>query len=449
MNIDLIFFSKNSDSASTLRKEVKAFLEDKLNYKYGYIIIDGISIDCFINEFNIKKSVMVRIEINNTDDDTIMALDKLKEIIKNNSKEKFYLTISYDGLSRYFSDKLYPLIAEFETKLRSIAYNTLINDLGYNWVSETFEHHEKTKNKLKKFENKSKENKEKEYNQLIQKALDEFYLKDLGTYLFSEYQYPNNHMIVEELLNLAKTSSINQDQIDDIESKIVPKSLMRRYFDNDDLEYIRNKFNIMNDARNDVMHHKEITLGKYNKYDSLLNKSLSIVNSLHEETNIGNYNKVDIGEIASAFSNAYKSMNLYNKSIDGLRDVINTELSIASKASINSIGESIKSQIPASAIESLTIPMKDHFSNIAKSAFDYNSTIKEFANAQRQIGELAGVPKMQDLIKPAISGDLIQNNVMKAIEDNNKRIMNLPPSFGESFSDGNDIEEDEDSDQSK
>lgn len=444
MYIDFIFFKRQFVSKDNLEHDVKTFLESKLNYKSGYISLNGNNVKCSIDNSNIKKAVPVRIKIDDETESNIEIFSTCKEMIKNNSKEEFYLNISYDGLSRYLANNLYPELADFETKLRSIAYSTLINDLGYDWVNESFSYNDSTKVKLENIERKKEKNKEKEYSKLIRNALEEFYLKDLGTYLFTEYQYPNDDVIVEELLNLAKSGNINQDEIDYIESKIVPKSLIRRYFENEDLNYIKDNFDLINDARNDVMHHKEISLENYEKYKSILRSSLRIIDSLYDEINIGDYKKVEIGEIASAFGNAYRFMNEYNELIDNLRNMINTELSVASIKSIDSIGQSIKPQIPASAFESLTIPMKDHFSNIAQSAFDNNSIIREFGTTQRQIDELARAPKMQDLMKPAFSEIMTQNKMMKAIEDNSKRIMDLNPSFGESFIDDNEEYEEND-----
>ena len=197
------------------------------------------------------------------------------------------------------------------------------------------------------------------------------------------------------------------------------------------------------------MHHKEISINEYNKYHEALKKSLKIVNSLYNEINSIEYKKVKVGEIASAFGNAYRSMGALNEYIEGLRNLINTELNIAGKVSVNSIGESIKSQIPIPAIETLTVPINEHFSNLAKAAVDYNSIIGEFGNTQRQIVEIAGMSKIQDLIKPAFSENMTQNKIMKVIEDNNKKIMDFNLPLGESFLDDNDIEQYEDSDQSE
>lgn len=449
MYIDFIFFKKQFQSKSDLNSDVKKFLENKLHYKSGYISYNENKIECVIDNCNIKRAVPVRIKIDDETDKNIEIFNTCKEMIKNHSKKDFYLNISYDGLSRYFSYKLYPDLAEFESKLRSIAYSTLINDLGYDWVKESFPHSDTTKLKLEEIEKKEDNNRHKEYSKLIRNALDEFTLKDLSTYLFTEYQYPNDYMIVEELLNLAKSGEINQEKLEDIESKRVPKSLINRYFENDDFKFIIDNFRLINDARNDVMHHKEISINEYNKYHEALKKSLKIVNSLYNEINSIEYKKVKVGEIASAFGNAYRSMGALNEYIEGLRNLINTELNIAGKVSVNSIGESIKSQIPIPAIETLTVPINEHFSNLAKAAVDYNSIIGEFGNTQRQIVEIAGMSKIQDLIKPAFSENMTQNKIMKVIEDNNKKIMDFNLPLGESFLDDNDIEQYEDSDQSE
>lgn len=445
MYIDFIFFKKQFQSKSDLNSEVKKFLENKLYYKSVYINYNENKIKCIIDNSNIKRAVPERIKIDDETESNIEIFSTCKEMIKDHSKKDFYLNISYDGLSRYFSYNLYPDLAEFESKLRSIAYSTLINDLGYDWVNESFPHNDTTKLKLEEVERKEDKNRDKEYSKLIRNALEEFCLKDLSTYLFTEYQYPNDYMIVEELLNLAKSGNINQDKIEDIESKRVPKSLINRYFENDDLKYIRDNFSLINEARNDVMHHKEISIKKYKKYNYVLKKSLRIVNSLYNEINSGKYKKVKIGEIASAFGNAYRSMGALNESIEGLREVINTELNIAGKVSINSIGESIKLQIPTPAIETLIIPINEHFSNVAKSAFAYNTTMNELGKLQSKINEITA-PKIQNLMKPAFSENMLQNKMMKVIEDNNKKIMNLNLPFGESFLDENDIEESKDSD---
>ena len=445
MYIDFIFFKRQFESKNNLENDVKKFMQAKLNYKSGCIDYKGNNIKCSIDNSNINKAVPVRIEIDDETENNIEIFSICKEMIKNHSKEDFFLNISYDGLSNYFSYHLYPGLAEFETKLRSIAYSTLINDLGYDWVNESFLHNENTKVKLDEIEGKEEKNKEKEYSKLITRALEKFYLKDLGTYLFTEYQYPNDYMITDELLNLVKSGSINQEKVKDIESKRVPRSLVNRYFENVDLEYIKDKFSLINDARNDVMHHKEISMKKYNRYNEILEKSLRIVNSLHDEINIGKYKKVGIGEIASAFGNAYRSMDKYNESIENLRNMINTELSISSKSSINLIGESIKSQIPKAAIESLMVPMNEYFSNIAnitQSPLGYQTAIGDFSKMQSQVGKLAGMPKFQDYTEPSIS-KITNNTLINAIENQNKSFMKLNPNFVESFLDDEIIDNDD------
>ena len=445
MYIDFIFFKKQFETKDNLERDVKKFLENNLHYKLGYIHYNENNIKCSIGNSNIKKAIPVRIEIDDETESNIEIFSICKEIIKDHSKKDFYLNISYDGLSRYFSYNLYPNLAEFERKLRSIAYSTLINDLGYDWVSKSFPHNDTTKSKLEEIERKEDKNKEEEYSKLIKNALEEFYLKDLEAYLFTEYQYPNDHMIVEDLLSIAKRNSIDQEEIKDIESKRIPKSLINRYFDNDDLKYIKNNFSFINGARNDVMHNKEISMKKYKKYIKPLKKSLRIVNSLHAEINIGKYKKVEIGEIASAFNNAYRSMVTFNESIEGLRSLINTELSLTSRVSINSIGESIKSQIPKSAIESLVVPMNDHLPNISQSAFGNNSMIYDLGKMQDQLGELAGASKIAGLNKSIFSEEKIGNKMIDAMKSQ-RIIMDLNLNAGDSLLD---YDETDNTDESK
>lgn len=101
-------------------------------------------------------------------------------IFSHDEKKNYDIIISYDGLSKYYSDRLYPLLNEFERQIRNLIFKLLTRSFGALWLEKTTTQEQQNNIKAKLQINSKPLRNQK----MIEEALYEMDIKELENYLF-------------------------------------------------------------------------------------------------------------------------------------------------------------------------------------------------------------------------------------------------------------------------
>ena len=202
----------------------------------------------------------------------ISCLEELNEIFI--SKEEFmhdYITIiSYDYVSEYYCNRVYPILNKFERKFRKLLFNIFtaqFKDLYFEKTA-TEEIIIKVKEKLKK---------KKGENLDIYRKQNYFYSLDIGmirNFLFDETWTSVEEEYKNTLLK-QNFSEIDESKIKQMIENIRPRSNWNRFFADkgfsDDIESV---MSTINELRNLVAHNKIFSRIDYNLLKDNLNKMI-------------------------------------------------------------------------------------------------------------------------------------------------------------------------------
>lgn len=192
------------------------------------------------------------------------VLDNIRSSInKDIRRRNFYLITSYDDSSQLFCEKLYPLFSEYERLLRNVVYNIVTEQFGYDWLNNTFTTN--LMNDIKRFEKR---------NSLIESALYELTLNQLGDYLFTPFCILDTNNTIDDIFpdkeieKMDKTVLINK--IKECKTRV---SIWDKFF-NDSINLNKDLFKKIQKKRNVVMHSKIIDYKEYLETRELLKNTI-------------------------------------------------------------------------------------------------------------------------------------------------------------------------------
>ena len=180
-------------------------------------------------------------------------------------KKYFFPLKAYDGLSKYYCEKLYPKYSEYERKLRYMVLLVVTKAYGKGWIANTI------KGKIEKNVSAKARN---SINRIhMNDILEYFDLNDLENYLFAP---PEMDVVqfVENELTPEKLSALNKGQICLlIENIRRPSCLWERIFtDVGTAEEWKNLTKAVHGIRNCVAHNKKISKKQYDDTLKILTK---------------------------------------------------------------------------------------------------------------------------------------------------------------------------------
>lgn len=180
-------------------------------------------------------------------------------------KKYFFPLKAYDGLSKYYCEKLYPKYSEYERKLRYMVLLVVTKAYGKGWIANTI------KGKIEKNVSAKARN---SINRIhMNDILEYFDLNDLENYLFAP---PEMDVVqfVENELTPEKLSALNKGQICLlIENIRRPSCLWERIFtDVGTAEEWKNLTKTVHGIRNCVAHNKKISKKQYDDTLKILTK---------------------------------------------------------------------------------------------------------------------------------------------------------------------------------
>lgn len=250
-------------------------VDDNLFQKrYSFSIkIDGKTVDVSVISKNVGDSYYVNvIAEGKTKAQIIGALELFHEKLFSLEIEEDYISIiSYDAISEYYCNKLYPKLNELERNLRKLLFNIYVLNFGreYFQVTTTKEMQDKAKSIIR-----AKGGKAKQEIKYIQQYFYSLEYADIQQLLFAprwtKIDEENKTTFLDEHADLSQLSDV---ELRAIINSISPKSDWERFFAekfvdvdlDSDIETVR-------PIRNSVAHCKSISKEDYIACDKLIRK---------------------------------------------------------------------------------------------------------------------------------------------------------------------------------
>lgn len=327
MYVDGLIFAKDEQTIDVdfIRNLVESnpIVEDIKNKYYNKDIR-------FAYSQGLKGNVInVYIYLEGDSSNTAKNLSSIKELLNvQEIRKKFYVIYAFDGVSDYYSRRLFPLITEFESKLRSLIYMSLINNHGISWISETIDKIDYELDDSNKIKKELLRNSNGSFD--IDNALQNFTLSTYEKFLFTRYSDSTYEDIVKNIEAHYFENILDDYSISHILMQKDKKSICNRYIKNINEIKFKSLFKKIQKIRNKVMHGKEVTLKDYNVNKRVLSESIFLIESSTElymnneyyinENNIyGSFRKtkyeyLNLEDIASKLTKAFE--RFYRKDND-------------------------------------------------------------------------------------------------------------------------------------
>lgn len=203
-----------------------------------------------------------------TKDDNLVSYSKLLREIKQVLGQHFIVETLQDDVSFHYSNRAYSMIHEIENLMRKFITFFMITNVGKDWVSDTTPDH------VKVAMDKSKQ---RNYASELQK-LD---FKDLGYFLFDEYQKSEVSSLLKKIDTYKNVSEI---KLNDLKS-YVPKSNWDIYFKKH-VEFegsaLAKRWEKLYELRNSVAHTTSINKVQYEEIKDLVEEVRPVLQKAFE-----------------------------------------------------------------------------------------------------------------------------------------------------------------------
>lgn len=252
----------------------------------------------------------------------IQALEYIQSAFFSPDWIKDYVPIvSYDAVSEYYCNKIYPKLNELERDLRRLLLNIYTLKLGINYYQETIssELQRKVKNRLRiKGNKKSNE---------IKKMQEFFYSLEFGDMeelLFTAHWTAVDDRAKDEFLSQhTDLSKLSDEELRKAYLSVAPKSDWERFFaDKIDVQVIRTLLNEVRENRNLVAHSKFFDRNKYNTCLKAIKKLNHVITSAIEATEAKDFYAKNTEGIRKAFEYSYKRFAEYKTAVATMQETL-------------------------------------------------------------------------------------------------------------------------------
>lgn len=296
--------------------------------------IRGITKDIEFKLSVVDSTEYLDIIIEDDSEETIIMF--MKEIDKNiisNVKlcENYIIITSYDSISEYFCNKVYPKLNEFERKFRKLLYITYTAQFkkSYFEITTSQELQKKAKEKIK--------SKNADYR--IQQ-----YLYSLDFYAFKQLLFEKSWNEYDEK-QLTKYLKKHNDltQLTDLEIRnkmlsIHPTNDWERLFSNKNLdENFESIITEIGKLRNIVAHNKIITETEYNKLNILLDNSIITIDKAIKITETEDFKRINTEKVSETMEKFAENLRKFTDGIT--KKISNLFESINFKNTLNILGD--------------------------------------------------------------------------------------------------------------
>ncbi|KLU65787.1 hypothetical protein DEAC_c24170 [Desulfosporosinus acididurans] len=237
------------------------------------------------------------IEIEGTPFQCARVLNEVNNLLTKGSHRKDYnIILSFDGISLYFCNKIYPKFNLFERKIRELIFSILVKTFGAKWYDSTISNELKEEMATKGL---------KKQSDLIERALYEMTIFQLETYLFAPYREVDSNTVIDNDLSQAEINKKTKEEIIKILDKCRPRCLWERFFEGSiQISNLQTNLEAIRFYRNCVAHSKYFYKGDYDNCNRLINRLLRQIDRAIHDIEVRRFNKIDIDESLSVFSGA-------------------------------------------------------------------------------------------------------------------------------------------------
>lgn len=301
-----------SDLASPIRPMLKKIFSNlsKDSFQIG---IDGINYK--VNYTSSGNNLILN--TNETDSKSVKILNETNAILlKGEHRKDYNIALSFDGVSYYYCNKIYPKFNLFERKIRELVFNILLKSFGSEWYEKTVGI---------QLDKEIKANaKSSSKSRLIEGALYEMTIFQLETYLFMPYRDIDVNDLIDNKLSEEAIKEKSMDEIIKIISKGRARSIWDRFFkDEINIDDIRSKLEEIRSYRNSVAHCKYFYMDEYKKCSRLLNGIIKQLDIAIESIESRMFRKIDVTESLAAFSEILHKYNeQFNISLEPMKKMI-------------------------------------------------------------------------------------------------------------------------------
>lgn len=238
-------------------------------------------------------------------------------------RERYIDIISYDAVSEYYCNKIYPKLNTLERNLRKLLFNIYVVNFGLNYYKATI--NEGLQNKAKQVVNRDSRKKEKDhikekYTATTRKEVEEiellqrfFYSLEYGD--IQDLLFTPTWTSTDEAEKLAflsehkNLSDLSNEKLREAFSRYVPRSDWERFFSSKiQIPDIKESFEQIRLCRNSVAHCKFFYKEEYDKCNVLVNRlNAAIIKAIRitEDKDFANKNAESLSKALDVFSNRF------------------------------------------------------------------------------------------------------------------------------------------------
>lgn len=228
-----------------------------------------------------------------------------QKIFSHDEKKNYDIIISYDGLSKYYCDRLYPLLNEFERQIRNLIFKLLTRSFGALWldITTTQEQQNNIKAKLQ-ISSKSLRN-----QKMIEEALYEMDIKDLENYLFVPWSDMTLLELCTDEFTNEKLKKLSQKEAIELIRNLRPVSIWDRYFAKEvTIPNLQDKLNSIRKYRNKVAHAKYLHKADYTACKAILSEILPQLETAIQDVSVEKYDTKQLHEFIRGMANTCTSV---------------------------------------------------------------------------------------------------------------------------------------------
>ncbi len=276
----------------------------------------------------------------------IKGLEFIQAAIVNSEICKNYISIvSYDSISEYYCNKLYPKLNEMERNLRKLLFNIYVVNFGLDYYQMTIS--DDLQNKIKGVI-QAKGNEERKEIERLQKFFYSMEFVDIQQMLFTPHWTDFDQSIKNDFLNKHEDlSKLTDDELRKAFTEITPRSDWERFFaDKMQVDSIQSLLEEIRRSRNSIAHCKFFYQAEYAICNKAMNEFNKAVKSAISITESKDFSKKNGESLAISMASITKRIEEYTKSLEELlpaskqyniNEVISKNISIAFETFSSSI----------------------------------------------------------------------------------------------------------------
>lgn len=316
-----ISYLKSAFPDAVKAPERRNFFKSEYTYTFEF---GGNSIEAkfFIHEV-VEKYYLDVVVTGKSKKHVIKGLEYIQAAIEKSDILKDYIEIiSYDAISEYYCNKIYPKLNELERNLRKLLFNIYVVNFGRDYYQKTI-----SSDLQKKIKSviQAKGNEERKETERLQKFFYSMEFADIQQMLFVPHWTEIDERSKDDFLKSHEDLSLLTDEeLRKAFSEIAPRSDWERFFsDKMDNDTIQSLIDEIRRNRNNIAHCKFFYQAEYvtcNEAMSKFNKAVKSAITMAESKDFSDKNSESVKE---AFANVSKRFEEYKKSmLEAFRPII-------------------------------------------------------------------------------------------------------------------------------